>query len=252
VSNDSTQEKLKNWFNSTGFPLEIQSARAFRGSRFAIEHSAVYADPETGKGREIDVLAYRRDTTGCFAAFFAVECKSSDKPWVVLTNRHQYTKFGGLWIAALSQKAREAMGPKVTDYLLAYEDHLGSSVGGYALKQAFSGQTDHAYAASMGSLKAAASLVRNEDSALAFGFPVIVVSTPIYEYSESPDGEQTFQEVPSSSFEFSAHWERYNRAVIRIVSKEHLPIYAERCHALAECYMRLFSQEIDSAFRSGI
>ncbi|TKA16818.1 hypothetical protein [Xanthomonas euvesicatoria] len=252
MNDDASQENLKRWFNSTGFPLEIRSARAFVRARFAVEHSAVYIDPETSKGREIDLLAYRRDATGCFATFFVVECKSSDKPWVVLTNRNQYNRFGGLWIATMSQKAREAMGTHVSEYLLAYEDYLGSSVGGYALKQAFSGQSDHAYTASIGALKAAASLVKREDSALAFGFPTIVVSTPIYEYSEGPNGEQRFLEVPTSSFEFSAHWEHYNRAVIRIVSEAHLPEYAEQCSLLAERYQQIFAQEIGESFRSGM
>ncbi|TZF88346.1 hypothetical protein [Cognatilysobacter lacus] len=244
MSDNALEEKLKSWFNSTGFPLEIESARAFLRARFAVEHSAVYIDPETSKGREIDLLAYKRDPTGCFAAFFAVECKASDKPWVVLTNRHQYTRFGALWIATMSQKARNAIGPRIKDYLLAYEDHLGPSVGGYALKQAFAGQSDQAYTASIGALKAAASVVKDEDSALAFGFPTIVVSTPIYEYSEGPEGEQRFAEVPHSSFEFSAYWEHYNRAVVRIVSKDHLPEYARHCRELAERYEQVFAEDI--------
>ena len=200
----------------------------FQRAGFAVEHSAVYPDPETNKGRELDVLAYKRDATGCYASLFSIECKSSDKPWVVLTNRNRPSNFGGLWIATLSRKARDAIGSHLFEYIKAYEEILGPSVGGYALKQAFAGQSDHAYTACIGALKSASSVLKDEGTDIAFGFPTIVVSSPIYEYSEDSNGQQHFVEVKSSSFEFSAYWERYNRAVIRIVSKDCL-LYTSRC-----------------------
>ena len=252
MSTDDLQEELKKWFNSTGFPLEIECARAFLRAGFAVENSAVYPDPETRKGREIDVLAYRRDATGCFSSMFAVECKASDKPWVVLTNKNRHTKFGGLWIATLSRMAREAMGPHVIQYLQAYEEILGPSVGGYALKQAFSGKSDQAYTASIGALKAATSVLLDQDTDISFGFPTIVVSTPIYEYSEDSSGKQRFIEVLHSSFELSAYWERHNRAIIRVVSKDYLPEYAERCRELSDRYEQLFAKEIHKLLRRGI
>ncbi|MGV6489024.1 hypothetical protein [Stenotrophomonas bentonitica] len=251
MGSEQVQEKLKAWFNNTGFPLEIYSSRAFHRARFAVEQSAIYLDTDEEKGREIDLLAYVRDATSCFASFFAIECKSSDKPWIVLTNKSQYSRFGALSIAALSGHARIAIGAKVSDYVLAYEDYLGPSSGGYALKQAFAGQTDLAYAASMGSVKAASAIVEREKSALAFGFPVIVVNTPIYEYSESHDGKQQFEEVRASSFEFSAYLGRHTRSVIRIVSKEYLSEFTVQCAELAQRYERLFAAEVREASVAG-
>lgn len=241
MNSDALTEKLMRWFNSTGFPLEIESARAFKRASFAVEHSSTYIDPETQKGREIDVLAYRRNATGYFNAFFTVECKSSDKPWVVLTNQDQYSRHSYLQIASISNVARRAIGEVVAEYCDIYNEVFGRSRGGYALKHAFAGQSDQAYAACVGALKAASWISNESQLGLVFGFPTIVVNTPIYEYSESPSGEQYFTEVTDSSFEFSAYWGRQERAIIRIVSSDHLNAYAKKCQALVERYQKLFS-----------
>ena len=251
MTNHDLQENLRSWFNKTGFPLEIETARAFFGQRFGVEHSAVYPDPETQKSREIDVLAYRRDETGVYGALFPVECKATDKPWVVLTNPEQYFQYGGLWIAAMSPKAREAMAYHVTEYLNFYEQAFGQTTGGFSLKQAFCGETDHAYTACMSALKAAHALVADEETNITFAFPTLVVNTPIYEYSEDADGQQIFKEVASSSFSFSAHMNGYSRAIIRIVSNRALADHAEKCRILSDHFKQLFLAKTKSIFRSG-
>ena len=251
MTNHDLQENLRSWFNKTGFPLEIETARAFFGQRFGVEHSAVYPDPETQKSREIDVLAYRRDETGVYGALFPVECKATDKPWVVLTDPEQYFQYGGLWIAAMSPKAREAMAYHVTEYLNFYEQAFGQTTGGFSLKQAFCGETDHAYTACMSALKAAHALVADEETNITFAFPTLVVNTPIYEYSEDADGQQIFKEVASSSFSFSAHMNGYSRAIIRIVSNRALADHAEKCRILSDHLKQLFLAKTKSIFRSG-
>lgn len=252
MSVDEIDRKLKEWFNSTGFPLEIECARAFSRATFAVEHSAAYVDPETEKGREIDLLAYERDATGCFNIVFAVECKSSDKPWVVLTNRDQYTRYGGLQIASYSRSAREALGQHVGEFVKAYRDVFGEFSGGYSLKQAFAGKTDQAYAASVGASKAASWIAGKDEMGLVYGIPIIVVNAPIFEYSEGPYGEQQFTEVSSSAFEFSSYWKRHQRSIIRVVSRHHLDAFATQCQLLAEQYRVLFQEEIERIARRGI
>ena len=251
MTNRDLQENLISWFNKNGFPLEIETARAFFGQRFGVEHSAVYPDPETQKSREIDVLAYRRDETGVFGALFPVECKAADKPWVVLTNPEQYFQYGGLWIAAMSPKAREAMAYHVTEYLNFYEQAFGPTTGGFSLKQAFCGEADHAYTACMSALKAAYALVADDDTNITLAFPTLVVNTPIYEYSEDADGQQIFKEVTSSSFSFSAHMNGYSRAIIRIVSNRALPDHTEKCRVLSDHLKHLFVAKTKAIFRSG-
>lgn len=250
MTNCDLQEKLKTWFEKTGFPLEIETARAFFAQKFGVEHSAVYPDPESEKSREIDVLAYRGDAAGIFSALFPIECKASDKPWVVLTNPTQYSSYGSLWIAAMSTKAREAISLNPEEYVGLYTRAFGPTTGGFSLKQAFAGETDHAFTACMSALKAANALVDDEDR-LVFAFPTLVVNAPIYECSEDVNGEPLFTEVLASSFSFSAHLKGYSRAIIRIISSEALPIHAEKCRALSDQYRALFSGQTKSIFRGG-
>src|SRR5690606_18936177 len=121
-----------------------------------------------------------------------------------------------------------------------------------SLKQAFAGETDHAYTACMSALKAANSLVSDsEGQRLAFAFPTVVVSTPIFEYSEGTNGQAIFTEVTASSFSFSAHLNGYSRAIIRIVSSQALDAHAQRCRSLVDRYKELFSGRTKPLFRDG-
>ena len=76
--------KVKEWICTSGFSLEMEAANAFRAAGFDVTQSAIYSDPQTAKGREIDVLARDPDFVGIITISFVLECKSSTKPWVVL------------------------------------------------------------------------------------------------------------------------------------------------------------------------
>lgn len=51
------RSKVLEWINKSGFPLEMESAKAFRKAGFDVRQSATLLDLEERKGREIDVLA---------------------------------------------------------------------------------------------------------------------------------------------------------------------------------------------------
>ena len=78
--------KVLEWIKKTGFPLEMQAASAFRAAGFEVRQSYTYPDPQSDKGREIDVLAQDPDWIGVIEVSFVLECKASSKPWVVLTS----------------------------------------------------------------------------------------------------------------------------------------------------------------------
>lgn len=77
-------EKILDWLNKTGFPLEMTTATEFRKQGFDISQSLTYLDPQSDKGREIDVLASDSNWVGLIDIHFVVECKSSANPWIVL------------------------------------------------------------------------------------------------------------------------------------------------------------------------
>ena len=83
---------VRTWLEASGRGLELRTARAFRkhGAK-PVAQSFLYADPETQKQREGDVLAHYGWTgmqnVPC-ALTAVVECKSGrDKPWVAFYDR---------------------------------------------------------------------------------------------------------------------------------------------------------------------
>jgi hypothetical protein len=44
-------DKVREWLNKSGFPLEMAAAAAFRSVGFDVRQSFTYADPQSVKGR---------------------------------------------------------------------------------------------------------------------------------------------------------------------------------------------------------
>src|SRR6476469_3471123 len=68
---------VRTWLDKQGFPLEMRTASAFRAAGFDVRQSSYYVDAETGKAREIDVIAYDPDPLmlGLTRIVFVLECK---------------------------------------------------------------------------------------------------------------------------------------------------------------------------------
>ncbi len=105
------REKVLSWINKSGFPLEMEAAKAFRNAGFEVRQSATHLDQEEKKGREIDVLAQDPDLLGVVDIYYVVECKSSDKPWVVLMGDDVLSGFNRVHVfSVLSTDAKAEMG----------------------------------------------------------------------------------------------------------------------------------------------
>ena len=87
--------KLLAWLNTQGYPLEMQVAQEFQSSGFTVTQSLYYADPETAKQREIDVVARKEGEWSDYFLLniqFAISCKNATKrPWVVFSNETKYS-----------------------------------------------------------------------------------------------------------------------------------------------------------------
>jgi hypothetical protein len=87
--------KLRDWLDTQGYPLEMRVAQEFQSSGFTVTQAQYYADPESSKQREIDVVAR---TEGEWADYFllniqfAISCKNATKrPWVVFSSDVKYS-----------------------------------------------------------------------------------------------------------------------------------------------------------------
>jgi hypothetical protein len=83
----TTQEGVLEFLNNEGYPLEMHVAKCFRHAGFQVFQSNIYVDKETGKDREIDVVAYSSRFFGDYLISIRaiIECKYAKFPWVLLS-----------------------------------------------------------------------------------------------------------------------------------------------------------------------
>ncbi len=80
----SVADDIRDWMERGGRPLEMRVAAEFLKSTQAVEQAPFYTDPESGKPREIDVVALYAGTERPYRVSVEVECKAKAEPFVVL------------------------------------------------------------------------------------------------------------------------------------------------------------------------
>ncbi len=246
-------DKVLDWLGSTGFPLEMEAAFAFREAGFLVRQSVVYTDPQSDKGREIDVLANDADFIGVIDISFVVECKSSPQPWVIFTSEDAFSLYNRVHaFAVTSGAAKDALsercGQDWWNKWIARPEY-----GGYGFRQALRKDADPAYTAAIGAVKACHGIVQDRTSSsiplLAFAFPVVVVDSPLFECSRNVDGTLKLVEVQISEFLFSAHIPESIGCSVKVVTKSHLQTFAKWAREIATEIRKEFQEEQDNAFK---
>lgn len=245
-------EKVLEWLKTTGFPLEMEAASAFRTAGFDVRQSAIFPDPQSDKGREIDVLAQDPDFIGVVEISFVIECKSSSKPWVVFTSDDALSGYNRLSaFGIISSAARNALAERIGEPL--WERYISRPErGGYGFRQALGKESDPAYTAAIGAMKACHGIAQDRVASsiprLAFAFPIIVIDSPLYECSRKHDGELKLVEVSNSEFLFSAHIPDSIGCCIKVVTREYLPEFAKWAKVLADSIRKQLKDEEVNAF----
>lgn len=241
-------ENLASWLEKQGFSLEMRAASKFRQAGFQVKQSAHYHDRGLGKDREIDVVANLTQVSGDALVHLAVECKSSDKPWVVLISPNAldgidpWLSWGLMTHAGVDTFA--SGGVVSPDELPWYTT---SSECGYSLRKAFTDRDD-GFAASAAVCKAAQYLVlpmqadHRQLPTYAIAFPVIVVDAPIVECRLDSEGRIQLTEVRRSQYLFEDHamfdaWVR-----IHIVHIDELQNFANEAYAVAADVQRALAE----------
>lgn len=215
--------------------MEMRTASAFRAAGFEVRQSSYYTDAETGKAREIDVLAIDPDFRGIVNIQFFVECKSSRNPWVLLTSPdtgHGYNRLFAF--SAMSRKARDVLAEtdRLRRMLAEFPWFRKEGLIGYSLRQAFS-ENDAAYAGALTVVKACDSFVHEHDGRLEsidIGFPIIVVDTPLTRCVLGESGEIELEEIAEGEFLFVGH---KLGTCIRVVTASRLTSFAAEARQVA-------------------
>ncbi|ELA8137821.1 hypothetical protein RGL53_004656 [Vibrio parahaemolyticus] len=249
--------KVLDWMNKTGFPLEMKTALSFRKHSFDVYQSHCYKDYDSDKGREIDVLAIHIDqnSTGMTDVSFIMECKASKKPWVVLKGEalsDSYHRLNSFCIA--SDKGREAFVDKLMDHGLEHiRDYTETSkYAGYDFRQAMGGDHDPAYGAAVGVIKACLGYIQDRThdlpDRLCYCFPVIVVDSPLFECSLNESGELELQEVQRSCFNFSSYHPEKVSTTVTVITKTELDTFANDAEKIAVSIRKEFSEREKELF----
>ena len=231
-------EDVRAWLATQGFPLEMRTASAFRKAGFEVRQSVLYRDAETGKSREIDILAIHPDPRGIIRIYFVIECKATKKPWVLLCSTHALDGYNRLFAFAVSShEAKVALGDRLPEFIAERPWLRKAGLTGYSLRQAFS-ENDLAYAAALGLAKATHDLVdrekENYSAKLCFAFPIIVVETPLIRCVLAEDGEVLLEEVDQGEFLFHADPPKDFGTCIRVVTAKSLVAFAIEAKQVAE------------------
>jgi hypothetical protein len=255
---NSLKSKVKEWIESQGYPLEMLVAREFLVNKFAVDQSALYADPETGEAREIDVVAIKwsadpRPTHSWkLRVSWHIECKSSkDKPWVVTILEDEKDQYRlSVLTAIYSQSCILFLAKGIARRWVeeAFRDNplLSPRRVGTGLRRANLGKPhdndDQAYKAVMSATKSAAAAARlfdnieeqrekaerpiTDNGSSSIAFPTIVVDSPIFEYSLNAQGEFTLVER-ELSWALCRNLEPFRLTPVPVVSKNYLPTFTK-------------------------
>lgn len=247
VKSNSVLNAVRTWLDKQGFPLEMRTASAFRAAGFDVRQSSYYVDPETGKGREIDVLAYHPDPVmlGVTKIMFVIECKTSDKPWLLLQSADtlvgylRYRAFSVLSDAALTTMLHHSEWIETLPWLKK------PPLAGYAFRQAF-GEKDVAYSAAITVAKACENLVGPQDDqfpTFTLVFPIIVVDSPLISCNIRKDGTLQLKRIKSGEFLFLAKLQKHFGSCIRVVTVNALEDFAIEAGQAANQFRAAFKPE---------
>jgi hypothetical protein len=201
---DIEADKVRDWLAKTGYPLESEVARAFRGVGFDVFQGLHYeADSADASGaREIDVLAVSDELvpgplTRC-TVLFVIECKASSAPWAVFRGRSPASGLGAvrnLPMKALTElNVLAGVKPRQEPRLLRLPEDVGFRLAALKTKDTVPlgdrmHERDQAHATLKQVVAAARGVMRVDPGHLpTIAIPVIVLGHRLFAVSDGADG----------------------------------------------------------------
>lgn len=241
-------EEIQNWLEKQGYSLEMRTSAAFREAGFEVRQSSYCLDPETNEGREINMIAIDPDILGAIKIQFVIECKATQKPWVLLSSLDTvmgYNRYFAYGI--LSEKALDAYIERGTELIDSLPWLEKEGLIGYSLREAFSDGKDIAQSVGKSIANACEFIVRppNEKYIAPYiiVFPIIVVNTPLFECSLQNDGNLKLEEVDKGEFLFPSYKPKSFGACIRVITEKYLQTFAKEAKTSAEKIREAFKLE---------
>ena len=255
TSNESMRDRVANWLVEQGYPLEMRVASALRRSEFWVRQSTHYIDPETGKSREIDVIATEAEPLGMAEIHFVVECKATSKPWVLFTSPHTLNNFNHLFALGISSDgARGTLAQKIEALAAELPWFRKDGRVGYNLTEAFTTGGDNAYSAAIGAVKACMFLLQSTERShtppLIFTFPAIVIQSPLVECFLDESGKMSVAEIDQGWLFFNTWIPGFSGTCLRVVSQAALERFSSEIRGMKNSLQRLIAPDVEREWQA--
>ncbi|MBI5961841.1 MAG: hypothetical protein HY863_00060 [Chloroflexi bacterium] len=268
MSTDDLQKAVHGWLKEQGFPLEMKVANVLSTLGFGIRQGWYFTDPEEGKPREIDILAFCNINTGHpLMLQFIIECKWSKKPFVVFSYSDRTPKSPNPELQQANPVGKQFVNKIVSNGIINQLSLFSpTSPLGYAMTQAQismkstnetgqSSNKDEAFDALMKVAKATYSILqyyttrsdtvsKEGDAAqyvLAYlAFPMIVVDAPLFDCYLNEKGDAIV--TPISQVLVNWSYPLLGNLPIRVCTLDALPSVANQA---LETWAQLALHKID-------
>ena len=253
---DDIKSQLEREIDKTGFPLELRIADLLKNSGYEVNHSVYYVDKDEGKGREVDIVAHRsqfrkkRNARWFVIHNLAIECKKSDKPWVVFSSTARGDDDQNLFIVdvpygtGISEWDESSW--DIFDEIEKVHPMLKHERQGrnYFVPFSHSENSETIFKALTTSVKAAIAIEERltpySDDRLQFNYPIVVLQGKLFEaYLE--DGDINIHEVDRIPINFSYISANYPQKpyLVPVVTESGFSAFLEELNNLLEYWINL-------------
>lgn len=237
------KKKVDEWLNSQGYPLEMKIAQAFAKKEFDVLQPYHFPDPETNTLRETDLVVRCTDHVGLLQLFFVIECKKSDKPWVMISSENNsYNRLHSF--AFMSDKSLDAVAENL-DSMLELPWYKRSNRIGYGITQAFTSGNDICFKAMMSATKGAVSYFSHDikkevTNGFSFVFPIIILDGHLFESHLDQNGKTQTEALNSGHILFNIPLGKVSGKTVRIITLERVESLVEEI----DCMFSFFSKTL--------
>ena len=248
------EEKIKEWLQKGGFPLEMKCTNSLLKNAFVVAQSVYYQDAETAKFRETDIIASKfREINGTWTHItFVIECKKTpNKPWVILKNdkliNHINEDLPVYYTRNCKRFIHEISKEDVYKSELFFKNERSL---GYSIQTAFANKgVDRSYEAIQSVTKASeyfSEKINSRSNICAFYFPIIIIEGKLFE-GKLNDDEIEIEEVNNSEVLITRSFHDFGNSHIRIFESSDLDFVSGRLNDLAEKFFQEYKKHLEDS-----
>lgn len=226
------ERNIINWIKLQGYPFEMYCSNILTQNGFVAVQALNYEDLESGKLREIDIVAHKIVTVDgvSFNISLVIECKVSKKnPWILFSNKSLYhNSFNVLQNPFATDNGIKLVKLAETKFagfsLFKMNDQIG-----FNLTQGFTNGKDVTFEALMSTQNACLFLIdRSNKSYKPFCniyFPVIAIDAEFYKCFPTTADEIDLEKIEIEKLLTFRSFSNRPNTLHTIVTKEYFPTF---------------------------